>query len=168
MPQVPTDLQRSLNKSIAQLCPFSIGTMNNQNHCAHYVSHMMGYEFAGPTCKNFTWKDKQNVAKGATIRVDDIFKKCVTTGLISSKPSHITACLVFVTLASNVTKVGPQLVMGNNPKKHIGILHQGKVWNYSNTNNKVVSDLLSSFIAKFTRAYNTAGTTVEFYYGTFI
>jgi len=70
-----------------QLCPFSIAKMDNQNHCAHYVSHMMGYEFPGPTCKNFTWADKQKPAKGATIRVDDIFKQCVTTELLAAKPA---------------------------------------------------------------------------------
>ena len=168
MSKIPTDLQRSLNKSISQLCPFGLGKINNQNHCAHYVSHMMGYEFAGPTCKNFTWADKQKVAKGGTIRVDDIFKRCQTTGLLSSKPASVTECLVFVTLASNVKKIGAKLIMGNQPKKHIGILKHGKIWNYSNTNNKVLSDLQATFETKFTRAYNTAGTTVEFYYGTFI
>lgn len=168
MSKVPAGLSLSLGKNIGQICQFSLGKVNSHNHCAHYVSHMMGYEFQGPTCKNFTWDDKQKSEKGASIRVDDIFKKCVTTGLLSDKPAAMTECLIFVTLASNVTKVGPKLVMGNNPRKHIGILSQGKVWNYSNTNNKVVSDLTESFKSKFTRAYNTAGTTVEFYYGSLI
>ena len=168
MSKIPTDLGRSLGKSIKDICPFSLGKMNNQNHCAHYVSHIMGYEFPGPTCKNFTWADKQKATRGATIRVDDIFKNCTTTGLLSNKPAAITECLIFVTLASNITTAGTKLVMGNNPKKHIGILSKGSVWNYSNTNNKVVSDLTANFISKFTRFYNTAGTTVEFYYGKFI
>ncbi len=118
----------------------------------------MGYDFPGPNCKNFTWADKQKSARGATIRVDDIFKKCTTTGLLSSKPAAITECLVFVTLASNIKQVGTTFVMGNNPKKHIGILSQGNIWNYSNTNNKVVSDPQASFISKFTSAYKTTGT----------
>lgn len=129
---------------------------------------MMSYEFHGPTCKNFAWADKQKSAKGATIRVDDIFKKCTTTGVLSSKPAALTECLIFVTLASNVKKVGAIYAMGNNPKKHIGILSHGKIWHYSNTNNKVVSDLQTSFISKFSNAYKTDGTTVEFYYGNFI
>lgn len=168
MSKIPTDLGRSLSMGIAQLCPFSLGKISNQNHCAHYVSHMMGYEFSGPTCKNFTWADKQKPARGATIRVDDIFKQCTKTDLLSSRPAAVTECLVFVTLASNVTKVGSKQVMGNNPKKHIGILKQGSIWNYSNTNNKVVSEVQANFISKFTRAYRTTGTTVEFYYGNLI
>lgn len=161
-----TNIEASLGKNISELCPFSIGKLSNQNHCAHYVSHMMGFEFPGPTCKNFTWADKQKPEKGATIRVDDIFKNCKATGLLSDKSASITECLVFVTIASNVTTMGSKLVMGNNSKKHIGILREGKIWNYSNTGNKVVSDLTSTFISKFTRAYKTSGTTVEFYYGT--
>lgn len=64
-----------------------------------------------------------------------------------------------------MTKTGNKYSMGKQPKKHVGILSQGKVWNYSNTNNKVVSDLLATFKTKFTNAYKTPGTTVEFYYG---
>lgn len=168
MSKVPTDLKQSLGKKISDLCPFSIGKNSSQNHCAHYVSHVMGYELPGATCKNFTWADKQKPDKGATIRVDDIFKKCSETGLLASKPAALTECLVFVTLASNVTKTGGKLTMGNNPRKHIGILTQGNVWNYSNTNNKVVSDLLANFTSKFSNAYKTSGTSVEFYYGKFL
>ena len=168
MAQIPTDLGRSLNKNISALCPFSLGKDNSRNHCAHYVSHIMGYELAGPTCKNFTWADKQNPARGATIRVDDLFKNSPETGLLSAKPAAISECLVFVTINSNVTKVGSKLVMHDNPRKHVGILSQGKVWNYSNSHNKVVSDLLATFITKFTHAYRTPGATVEFYYGKFL
>ena len=161
-----TKLQKTLGKNIDELCPFSIGKLSNQNHCAHYVSHMMDFEFSGTTCKNFTWADKQKPEKGATIRVNDVFKNCKTNGLLSSKSASITECLIFVTIASNMSTMGSKLTMGNNPRKHIGILKDGKIWNYSNTGNKVVSDLTSTFISKFTRAYKTSGTTVEFYYGT--
>ena len=168
MSQVPTDIDNNLNQHISYLCSFSLGQNNGQNHCAHFVSHVMGYEFAGPTCKNFTWDDKQKAEAGATIRVDDIFKRSQQTGLLEDKSAAMTECLIFVTLASNVSKVGGSLVMGNHPRKHIGILSHGKVWNYSNTGNKVVADTLEAFKVKFTNAYKTAGTTVEFYYGKFI
>ncbi len=76
--------------------------------------------------------------------------------------------LSFCYLVFQRKKIGDRLFMGNNPRKHIGILQKGKVWNYSNSNNKVVSDLQAAFITKFTRAYKKTGTTVEFYYGTFV
>lgn len=168
MSKVPENLSESLDKSINSICPFSIGENSSQNHCAHYVSHMMNYQLGGVTCKNFTWDDKQKEGEGATLRVDDVFKNSSQTGVLSEKPATITECLIFVTLASNISTVGGKLVMGNHPRKHIGILTEGNVWNYSNTNNKVVCDSLSAFKAKFSNAYKTNGTTVEFYYGRFL
>jgi len=168
MSRIPTDIGRSLNKRISDLCPLSIAKNASQNHCAHYVSHIMGYELTGPTCKNFTWADRQSPSRGATIRVDDLFSASPTVGLLANKPATLLECLIFVTLASNVTTMGNALVMGNNPKKHIGILSSGRVWNYSNTNQRVVADVLTSFQSKFTTSYATAGTSVAFYYGEFI
>lgn len=168
MTNIPTTIQTTLNKHISHLCAFTIGKNDVQNHCAHFVSHIMGYEFPGATCKNFTWADKQKNEKGATIRVDDIFKKAPVTELLSNKPASLGECLIFVTLSSNVKKVGSKLVMDNHPKKHIGILSKGMVWHYSNTRNMVVSDQLESFKNTFLNTYKTSGTTVEFYYGNFI
>ena len=168
MSRIPTDIQRSLGMNIAKMCPFSIATNNSESHCAHYVSHIMGYELPGPTCKNATWADKRKPARGATIRVNDLFGAVSVKGPLANKPAALTECLVFVTLASNITTVGAKLSMGTHPRKHVGILSQGKVWNYSNTQNKVVADALSLFQTTFANAYKTAGTTVEFYYGEFI
>ncbi len=165
MSKIPTDLQRSLGKKISDLCAFSLAKKRSENHCAHYVSHMMGYELPGATCKNATWAEKQQPAKGATIRVNDLFGACPATGLLKDKPAAMTECLIFVTLDTNVTVSGTKLKMNNHPRKHVGILHKGKVWNYSNSQNKVVADLLPAFQAKFTNAYRTPGSTVEFYYG---
>lgn len=165
MPTLTDTLNNSVGQSISEICSFSIANDSNQNHCAHYVSHMMGYELEGATCKNFTWNDKQKDEKGATLRVDDVFAASPETGSHAKKPPCLTTYLIFVTLASNVQKVGNRLQMGNQPKKHIGIVVDGVVWHYSNTNNKVVSESVTSFKSKFSSAYTTAGTTVEFYYG---
>lgn len=168
MSKIPTDLVRSLNKGISDLCAFSIAKNRRENHCAHYVSHMMGYEFPGATCKNSTWADKQQDAKGATIRVNDLFGACAETGLLLNKPAGLLECLIFVTLDTNVTESGSKLKMSSHPRKHIGILSEGKVWNYSNSKDVVVSDTVAAFKRKFTNAYHTTGSTVEFYYGKFI
>jgi hypothetical protein len=129
---------------------------------------MMGYELPGATCKNATWADKQLLAKGATIRVNDLFGACKTKDALNNKPAALGECLIFVTLNTNITKAGQQLTKSTQPKKHVGILYMGKVWNYSNSQNRVVADLLAAFQTKFTNAYKTAGATVEFYYGKFI
>jgi hypothetical protein len=165
MSRIPVSIKQSLNKKISDICPFSIAKNNSQNHCAHYVSHILGYDFSGITCKNFTYEDKQIPEKGATIRVDDIFSQSPVLDLLSNKPGSVSECLIFVTLASNVKKVGDKYVMGNHPKKHIGIFLDGNVWNYSNSRDLVVSESLVSFQAKFEATYQTAGTSVVFYYG---
>ena len=167
MSKIPTDIKKSLGKNINKMCPFSIAKNNSENHCAHYVSHVMSYELLGATCKNTTWADKQKKAKGATIRVNDLFSASPVTDLLSNKPAALMECLIFVTLSSNVKKVGGALEMGTHPKKHVGILSQGKVWNYSNTHNKVVADILALFQTKFSNSYKTTGNTVEFYYSKF-
>jgi len=167
MSKIPTDIGRSLHNIISDLCPFSFGQKNSANHCAHYVSHIMGYDF-GATCKNFTWAEKRQVPKGASFRVNQLFNKTPARDLLANKPNSLTECLIFVTIASNVSTTGSTLRMGDNKRKHIGILTKGKVWNYSNTKDKVVADSLTTFQAKFSNAYLTSGTTVEFYYGKFI
>lgn len=168
MSNIPSAITRSLGMNISGICPFSIAKNHAENHCAHYVSHIMGYELPGPTCKNATWADKQNPANGATIRVNDLFAAIPVTGPLATKPAALTECLIFVTLSSNMRASGSKLVMGTHPRKHVGILSQGMVYNYSNTHGIVVADVLSLFKTKFSKAYKTAGTTVEFYYGKFI
>lgn len=158
----------SLNKNISHFCPFSLGKNKSQNHCAHYVSHIMGYELPGASCKNFTYADKQLPDKGATIRVNDIFAKSTEKGPLANKPAAFESCLIFVTISSNVTRKNGVYSMGSHPRKHIGILWGGKIWNYSNTQNKVVADTVSGFETKFKRAYKTPGATVDFYYGKFL
>jgi hypothetical protein len=74
---------------------------------------------------------------------------------------------MFVTLSSNVLKTADELVMLTGETKHVGIFSGGTVWNYNNTNEKVVGDSLSSFISKFSSSYGKRGT-VTFYYGEFI
>jgi len=164
----PENISQNLGHHISYLCKASLGTEDKKNHCAHFVSHVMEYELSGTTCKNLTLEDKKTVEKGATIRVNDIFNKTLSNSLWDSRPGCISSCLMFVTISSNVIKNGARLIMKNHRKKHIGIVHQGKVWNYSNSKNKVVADTVEEFIRKYKHAYITAGSTVNFYYGRFL
>lgn len=102
------------------------------------------------------------------MRVERIFNQSIATGVWSDRPVHMTACLIFVTVSSNIRKDGVRYLMLNSPKKHIGIFINGTIWHYSNSQNKVVADPEKIFIGKFARAYRTAGNTVNFYYGAFL
>jgi len=163
--RIPTDIGRSWNHHIKDMCPFSIAQDDAQNHCAHYVSHIMGYEF-GATCKNSTLADKKQIPRGATLRVNDIFNNSPRTGPLASNPANLHECLIFVTLPFNVRAIGGgRFEMGEHPQKHVGILAHNFVWNYSNTGEKVVHDLPSVFQQKFRGAYSQ---NAVFYFGEFL
>lgn len=167
MLSAPPSLAPLAGKSIGQICPFSIGKDKLRNHCAHFVSHVMEYEFA-ETCKNFSFKDKHTVGKGAVIRVERLFNACPDVEAWADRPAVLTSCLIFVTVSSNVDRFGGRLRMKDNPKKHVGIFTHQTVWNYSNSLERVVFDPEKLFVDKFKHAYRTAGQTVEFYYGSFL
>ncbi len=163
----PPSLEAFLGKNISNICSFDLGKDDSKNHCAHFVSHMMDYEF-GETCKNQTALEKQKEGEGATIRVDRLFNACPENGRWADRPAHLMSCLIFVTISSNVSTYGAGYLMKDNKRKHVGIFINGQVWHYGNTNDAVLCDTEKMFAQKFTRAYKTAGQTVEFYYGRFL
>lgn len=160
-------LADAVGKHISHFCPFDLSTQNQKNHCAHLVSHLLGYEF-GTTCKNQTWDEKQRPEKGAAIRVNELFNRLSDRGVWSNRPAHLCACLIFVTNGSNVRSVGYQLEMQRSPSKHVGIFLNGTVWHYSNGGDAVVSDTELGFMTKFNASYRRSGDTVEYYYGAFL
>ncbi len=127
---------------------------NNDNHCAHFVSHVMGFNF-GFLCRNMTGAGKG----GATIRVQDIFTKCQKVGEWSNKPCELSQCIAFVTDSKNIDLKNAK--MQNVPKKHVGIYKNGMIYHYSNGRNMVVSQTP----AQFENHYR--GKDVTVYYGTF-
>lgn len=165
---VPVNLDEKIGLHISSLCPHSLGKEDAQNHCAHFVSHIMNYSVGTATCKNYTFADKQLDTEGATIRVDDIFNTSSIKGLWSSKPKALTECLVFVTLDKNISPFGSSIKMGSMSKKHIGIFTNGHVYHYGNTKNEIACDSPDAFIRKFTGAYGKGGNSVSFYYGRFL
>jgi hypothetical protein len=126
-----------LGKSIAEICQNGYANLHD-NHCAHFVSHVLGYRF-GATC--------QMMGKGngpaASIRVQDLFSHCHTVGAWSLRRASLKTCLVFITRPSNVSL--PSRTMANVPRKHVGIYFDGSIWHYSNAQQKVVRQLPAQF-----------------------
>lgn len=164
----PPALTDYLGKKIDQICPFSLGKKSSENHCAHFVSHVMEYDGFAVTCKNQTSADKQMAGKGAAIRVDNIFNVAPEVRPWADRPLGLRSCLIFVTISGNVRKCGHVLSMDEHPLKHVGIFLDGVVWHYSNSRAGVAKDQEKLFINKFKHAYITAGQTVEFFYGRFL
>ena len=120
------------------------------NHCAHFVSHALGYNF-GFTCKGMTGKG----TAPATIRVHELFARCPEVG--DWGDFNGMSCLVFVTDKSNVHL--KKHVMDNVPKKHVGIYLNGKIWHYSNKQHKVVTQTPEEFNKHY------PGKTIALFYG---
>lgn len=85
-----------LGKSIRDICQNGY-TSDHDNHCAHFVAHVLGYQF-GVTCSMMG----TGTAPGATLRVQELFPKCGALGVWSLRPASLSVCLVFMTRASNV------------------------------------------------------------------
>ena len=138
-------LQASVGKNISAICPNRFHDPA-ANHCAHFVSHMCGINFSFH-CVEF----KGGRGERANLRVHEVFAQCPKVGKWEDADLGRTQ-LVFVTVKSNVNVA--QKRMGNIPQKHIGVYHDGRVYHYSNGQDRVTTDTPDSFLAKFQRIYD--------------
>jgi hypothetical protein len=149
-----SDLNKFLGKNIEVMC--GNGYVNpHDNHCAHFVSHALGYDF-GYTCRTAGTGN----GPGADLRVQELFSRCPSVGRWASKPTPLTTCLVFVTAASHVNLATK--TMSNVPKKHIGIFINGMIWHYSNSHHKVVTQQPGEFV------HHYPGIDIALFYGQMI
>jgi len=131
------DLDALLGREITSIC--TVGYSNrNDNRCAHFVSHVLGYQF-GFTCRGMV----EGPGTPATIRVHELFPHCASVGTWESKPAILNRCLVFITKAPNVNLSAKTIV--NVPRKHVGIFIGGSIWHYSNTRDQVVKQTPAEF-----------------------
>ncbi len=142
-----------LGKHIKDICPNKY-VSNSDNHCAHFVSHVMGYAF-GVTCRTMG----QANGPGANIRVQEVFPKCPQVGTWATRPASLTKCLVFITNSANVKLSGKTL--HNVPRKHIGIFCADLIWHYSNSQQQVVKQTPEQFSHHYPAPDNAM------FYGTF-
>ena len=149
------NLQQILGKHIKYFCNNDY-TKNSKSHCAHFVSHILGFTF-GYTCDKMV--RKPIVKPGANIRVHEIFSKCITVGHWSGRPSGVTQYLAFATTATSVNLKSKK--MPNIQNKHVGIYYQGHIYHYSNKLNRVVKVSPD----KFGRHY---GSKTNVFYGTIL
>jgi hypothetical protein len=153
MPLTRADLDALVGEDISQICGNGYAAPND-NHCAHFVSHVAGYGF-GATCRTM----KVGTQPGASIRVQELFAHCPTVGRWVDRPGSLLSCLVFVTAASNVHIKKHQ--MDNVPRKHVGIFLSGTIWHYSNSQHQVVTQTPEQFI------HHYPGSDIALFYGSF-
>ena len=147
-------LSQTLNKTIADHCKNRF-TAAAENHCAHFVCHVLELD-SGFDCKTF----KNGSHPGACIRVQELFSECPQVGKWNSAPEGMK--IVFVTDKANVNLTAH--TMRNVPKKHVGIFSNGDVYHYSNTQDIVVRQTPTEFLARFQAFY---GGNQGLFFGTF-
>jgi hypothetical protein len=145
-------LNEYLGKDIKDICPYGF-TNKTENHCAHFVSHVLTLTF-GYTCQKLGTGGES----GRNVRVQEVFAQCPRVGKFDD-PSRPATCLVFVTKPSNVNLA--QKHISNVPKKHIGICCNGTIYHYSNTRDKVVTQTPAEFILHY------RGQTNALFFGCF-
>src|SRR5688500_1369594 len=121
MVNLSTVLPASIDKNIKAFCDCAY-INNDDNHCAHFVSHVMKYRF-GFKCKDMTGKG----TFGANIRVHEIFNQCIKVGDWKDKPEG--DLLAFVIKCGDVNLNDKTMV--NVPTKHIGIFYNNLIYHYS-------------------------------------
>jgi hypothetical protein len=134
-----SSLNTLLGKHIRDICTIGYAA-DSENHCAHFVSHVLGYKF-GATCHTMA----NGKGTPASIRVQDVFSHCLQVGKWDDIPSPLYWGLVFITNASNVNINAKQMV--NVPRKHVGIFIGGmrSIYHYSNSQHKVVTQTPAAF-----------------------
>ena len=133
----PQQLDSYLGKSIGAICPNGY-TTNIDHHSAHFVSHVFGYNF-GITCQ----MSGSGRGPGVTIRLQELFSRSKSAGVWSLRPASLSACLVFITRASNVNLAAKN--MASAPRKHVGIYLNGFIWHYSSSRQQVIKESPSQF-----------------------
>jgi hypothetical protein len=134
-----TALNGYLGKHISAICTVGY-TSNSDNHCAHFVSHALGYQF-GATCRLMA----SGSGTPGSIRVQELFARCLEVGQWDQMPASLLSGLVFITNAANVHL--RSRTMDNVPRKHVGIFFGAhhNIWHYSNQDRKVVCQTPAQF-----------------------
>jgi peptidoglycan hydrolase-like protein with peptidoglycan-binding domain len=126
--------------NISAICTAVRFVDNAQNHCAHFVNHVLGVD-ATLTCGQLLGRH----GTAANIRVHETFALCRAAGNFQDRP--LGPCLVFVVQRSAIDLTARR--MTNLPQKHIGIFCDGEIWHYSNTQDKVVRETPEVFARHF-------------------
>lgn len=101
---------------ISKVCTVVRFVDDAQNHCAHFVNHVLGVK-APLTCGQLLGR----AGAAANIRVHETFALCPAVGKFEDRP--VEPCLAFVAPRGAVDLTGHR--MTNVPKKHIGIFCDG-------------------------------------------
>jgi hypothetical protein len=140
MPLSEDTLRNWVGHHIRDICPRGFAS-DADNHCAHFVSHVLGYQF-GTTCRTLA---AHRDGDSASIRVQDLFANCLQFGNWDDLPTPLFWGLVFITNRRNVDLDAQTMV--NVPRKHVGIFIGGDrtIYQYRNRLRQVVQQTPEQF-----------------------
>jgi hypothetical protein len=145
---------------IKRICHNAIVSAADQNHCAHFVCHVMRWNQI-PGAAKCSYLSRHDTP-GVHIRVNEIFNYVQNRAFWGGGALPDT-CLIYATISANIQGNPP--TMGQNHRKHIGIHYQGKIWHYSTDNERVFGDTPTHFRQRMTHAY---GQTTVYYRSDFV
>jgi hypothetical protein len=149
------ELIKFVGLGMEDICPNSF-TTSDQNHCAHFVSHVLK-QTIGLLCGSMKHETR---GTGVSVRCNELYNGLEQRGAWDSRPAFDNGIFIFVTDKQNVVND----TMINVPKKHVGIHHSGQVFHFSNGQHKVIRDpTVEAFHSKFRRSY--AGKNISLFYG---
>lgn len=152
-----THLDAYLGLNITEICNNGF-TCNEQQHCAHFVAHAIGYD-GGYTCQTHMGGDHP----AGNLRVHEIFHACPQVGKLEDAPTD-RPVLLFITQECFVDLNALQMV--RQPKRHMGFFFEGMIYHYSNKvgNKKVIQQSVEEFCKYFENLY---GAPQALFYGLF-
>jgi len=150
----PPPMDRYLGLHINQVCRNAIVSAPGQNHCAHFVSHVMRWHHI-PGAARCGFMSHSDSRPGVHIRVNEIFNVAPNRAAWPAGAALPDPCLVYATIPSNV-RPGPPPTFGTHERKHIGLYYLGKIWHYSTFNRQVFADSRTQLRSRMTDIYGSA------------
>ena len=152
--RVPPTMHRYLGAPISQIRKNAIIHEPHQNHCAHFVCHIMAYDQipGAAKCSVFSRSDYN----GVHIRVNEVFNWAPSRQVWAIHGELAEPSLVVATIAQNVNQDDPPTV-GENRRKHIGLYTGGLIWHYSTESMRVFADHPAYWRRRMTNAYSHHG-----------
>jgi hypothetical protein len=135
-------LNTYVGRPIMQICPYGYDA-GKLNHCAHFVSHVLQLR-RGYTCS-------PGRGDSVCVRVQELFPLCSNMREMLECPT-VGEGLIFVSDKHNFRGSPVQIL--NVPKKHVGIMLNGRIWHYSNTKHAVVVQAVGQFLSHYAHQQN--------------
>lgn len=124
---------------MSEFCQSRLARDNGKNQCAHYVSHMLGYQY-GAGCNS-----ELGTEESMSIRVNEVFNEMSSRGYWEFRPASFEFGLAILTVKKAVDSRNGSPYITSLPQKHIGILLGGRIYNYNNPKDIVHAETPNEF-----------------------